>query len=423
MPISPDLIMSAAKLGGKSGIPELTDTQASNISNTMGLATSVLDNIQPTRQNAAFSESKYGKDLLKNQAASSGLSQVANIGFNPKAIAATGGLSAVAAGAIKLGTLADKANTDAYGRKKSMVADYALRAANPLSGLVSGFKNLNNKDLSVKDKIMSFTPLAGVVQNKIANKQKDLFDRSQAMRQAQELKAQSNNIYGFQKGGIFKPFTDPVLEKKYQLWKKTAPYNFYTTDDFNDYNLRGYWENLGSPRSWTQGVKENDLKREDDGMFHGRSVNSTTGEFLKPKTHPSIKMELEWFNSKDPEAVKYRKENKLDTTGTVYKYVSIKEKGGKIGCGCDKESDGLDTDLFKTMQPRAYMEVQRHIGSDVDGVYKESDKMLMKHLAKQSGGTLRTYLESNPRVKLMIGLKEGGIISKLYNTGGKIKWV
>jgi hypothetical protein len=144
---------------------------------------------------------------------------------------------------------------------------------------------------------MSFTPLAGIVQNKIANKQKDLYDRSESMKQAQELKAQSSNIYGFSKGG------------------KLAP---------------------------------------------------------------------------------------------------------MASCGCDKGSDGIDTDIFKTMEPKAYMEVQRHIGIKPTGVFTDNDKATMKDKAKQSGGTLRSYLESSPKVRLMIGLAEGGIIKAIYKAGGLI---
>jgi hypothetical protein len=286
-----------SKLAGIKGFGTLSGDQISNVSNLAGLATSVIDNINP-KQDVGFSSSKYGKAMNQGLAANNAASQVANIGFNPQLMAATGGLSAVAGGAIKLATLADKANTDKFGRKKSLGVDAGLRAAIPIANLYSGFKNLNNKDLSTKEKIMSFTPLAGIVQNKIANKQKDLYDRSESMKQAQELKAQSSNIYGFSKGGKLVPISS---------------------------------------------------------------------------------------------------------------------------CGCDKGSDGIDTDIFKRMEPKAYMEVQRYVGIKPTGKYTDTDKATMKAKAKQSGGTLRSYLESSPKVRLMIGLAEGGIIKSIYKAGGAIR--
>jgi hypothetical protein len=140
--------------------------------------------------------------------------------------------------------------------------------------------------------------------------------------------AQNAAKWKHQIGGTFKPYQDTTKEKAYQLWKKTAPYNLYSTDDSNGYNLRGYWENLGSPKSWKEGMINNNLKREDDGFFHGSSVNSSTGEFLKPKNHPSVKLELDWYNS--PDAEQFRKENKIDSSGVVYKYVPVKKELGGI---------------------------------------------------------------------------------------------
>ena len=51
---------------------------------------------------------------------------------------------------------------------------------------------------------------------------------------------------------------------------------------------------------------------------------------MKSKDHPTLKYELDWYNSDDPEAIKFRNDYSLDTTGNYYKYVPKKEQGGYI---------------------------------------------------------------------------------------------
>lgn len=72
-----------------------------------------------------------------------------------------------------------------------------------------------------------------------------------------------------------------------------------------------------------------DLK---DGKNHLNSVylNPETGEyeFMKSKNHPTLKYELEWYNSDDPEAIQFRKQYDLDTSKDYYKYVPKKFKSG-----------------------------------------------------------------------------------------------
>lgn len=95
-------------------------------------------------------------------------------------------------------------------------------------------------------------------------------------------------------------------------------------NDTSSYNLRRAYEL--APKEELEAFAKSDA--------HLRSVymNPKTGvyEFMKSKDHPTLKYELDWYNSDDPEAIKFRNDYSLDTTGNYYKYVPKKEQGGYI---------------------------------------------------------------------------------------------
>ena len=62
---------------------------------------------------------------------------------------------------------------------------------------------------------------------------------------------------------------------------------------------------------------------------------------MKRKDHPAIQLELDWYNSDNPEAIKFRKKYKLDTSGDYYKYIPI----GKSGIHIKPENRGKLTRL------------------------------------------------------------------------------
>ena len=65
-----------------------------------------------------------------------------------------------------------------------------------------------------------------------------------------------------------------------------------------------------------------------DATGHWPSVDNTTGIFLKSPNHPSVNLELDWFNGNTPEAVKYRAGNKLITRSDGrYQYVPKGSEG------------------------------------------------------------------------------------------------
>jgi hypothetical protein len=95
-------------------------------------------------------------------------------------------------------------------------------------------------------------------------------------------------------------------------------------NDTTSYNLRRAFEL--APK------EELDAFAKSDAHLNSVYLNKQTGiyEFMKSKDHPTLKYELDWFNSSDPEAIQFRKDYSLDTTGTYYKYIPKKQEGGYV---------------------------------------------------------------------------------------------
>ena len=120
-----------------------------------------------------------------------------------------------------------------------------------------------------------------------------------------------------QTGGIVKP--------SFEDYYKTIP---VAKNDTTGYNLRRAYE-LFPYQDMVRFAK--------DPEFHLGSVAPLPDgnyEFLKKKTHPTYKMELDWYNSK--EGAKFKKAYKLDETGEYSKYIRNGNKyqeGGKVKFG------------------------------------------------------------------------------------------
>lgn len=149
-----------------------------------------------------------------------------------------------------------------------------------------------------------------------------------------------------------------ILKSKFRKFKESLPPNLSNTPN-RDYDLRYLWKQSNKPKDFAefQGIpsgstwksqlpidvdsyKKGNYTPPDKGFglvedinpdgttsynYHGNSVEANTGRFLKPKNHPSLYKELEWYNSNEPDAMKFRSENKLVKSGKYYKYVPIKK--------------------------------------------------------------------------------------------------
>lgn len=157
-------------------------------------------------------------------------------------------------------------------------------------------------------------------------------------------------------GGILKYQNpaEPLLESKdtlntsYLAFKRTLPDNLRLTPE-KDYHMYDYWKLNGEPKNFREGKRRGMFTwdRSDKG-YHAGSIaedrNTRIYHFMKPKHHPTVKYELDWFNKglqtleggkqvpvegKDKEFWEdFTSKYQLDTTGVDYRYVPIKKNGG-----------------------------------------------------------------------------------------------
>lgn len=117
--------------------------------------------------------------------------------------------------------------------------------------------------------------------------------------------------------------------KSYDDWYKTVPAD---RNDTTSYNLRRAYEL--APMSELEAWRTSSTKDLEAGRNHLRTVykDPKTGiyEFVKSKNHPTIDMELDWYSGNTPEAVDFRNQYDLDTSGDYYRYVPKKALGGPL---------------------------------------------------------------------------------------------
>ena len=135
----------------------------------------------------------------------------------------------------------------------------------------------------------------------------------------------------------------------FNKFHKTLPKNQRLTPE-EDYHTYHYWLLNGQPKNFRE-AKRKGMYHWDksDKSYHAQSVafdENGIGYFMKPKHHPTVKYELDWFNhgletleggdqrpliGKDREEWEdFRNKYQLDTTGVDYKYIPIQKKGGNI---------------------------------------------------------------------------------------------
>ena len=93
----------------------------------------------------------------------------------------------------------------------------------------------------------------------------------------------------------------------YNQWKKQN-----NLKETSDYNLKRAWELGYTP----------------DKTGHLPTVDNQTGKFLKAKGHPTLNLELDWYNS--PEGAEFKSKNTLDSTGKFFKYVPKLQNGQEM---------------------------------------------------------------------------------------------
>lgn len=193
---------------------------------------------------------------------------------------------------------------------------------------------------------------------------------------AKEVLNKAREVNKLQKGGKVDGITGAAPKITFESWYETVPSD---RNDTTSYNLRRAFEL--APKEELEAWRTSSVEDLRNGKNHLNSVylNPKTGiyEFMKAKNHPTLKYELEWYNSKDPEAIKFRNAYDLDMSGDYYKYVPKKfAEGGKVN-----------------VIPDGALHTHKHHLEDISPEYEQVTSKGIPVVTEEEGGKLKQHAE------------------------------
>lgn len=193
---------------------------------------------------------------------------------------------------------------------------------------------------------------------------------------AREVLNKAREVNKLQKGGKVDGITGAAPKITFESWYETVPSD---RNDTTSYNLRRAFEL--APKEELEAWRTSSVEDLRNGKNHLNSVylNPKTGiyEFMKAKNHPTLKYELEWYNSKDPEAIKFRNAYDLDMSGDYYKYVPKKfAEGGKVN-----------------VIPDGALHAHKHHLEDISPEYEQVTSKGIPVVTEEEGGKLKQHAE------------------------------
>lgn len=193
---------------------------------------------------------------------------------------------------------------------------------------------------------------------------------------AREVLTKAKEVNKLQKGGKVDGITGAAPKITFESWYETVPSD---RNDTTSYNLRRAFEL--APKEELEAWRTSSVEDLRNGKNHLNSVylNPKTGiyEFMKAKNHPTLKYELEWYNSKDPEAIKFRNAYDLDMSGDYYKYVPKKfAEGGKVN-----------------VIPDGALHAHKHHLEDISPEYEQVTSKGIPVVTEEEGGKLKQHAE------------------------------
>lgn len=193
---------------------------------------------------------------------------------------------------------------------------------------------------------------------------------------AREVLNKAREVNKLQKGGKVDGITGAAPKITFESWYETVPSD---RNDTTSYNLRRAFEL--APKEELEAWRTSSVEDLRNGKNHLNSVylNPKTGiyEFMKAKNHPTLKYELEWYNSKDPEAIKFRNAYDLDMSGDYYKYVPKKfAEGGKVN-----------------VIPSGALHAHKHHLEDISPEYEQVTSKGIPVVTEEEGGKLKQHAE------------------------------
>ena len=193
---------------------------------------------------------------------------------------------------------------------------------------------------------------------------------------AREVLNKAREVNKLQKGGKVDGITGAAPKITFESWYETVPSD---RKDTTSYNLRRAFEL--DPKDELEAWNTSRVEDLRNGKNHLNSVylNPKTGiyEFMKAKNHPTLKYELEWYNSKDPEAIKFRNAYDLDMSGDYYKYVPKKfAEGGTVN-----------------VIPDGALHAHKHHLEDISPEYEQVTSKGIPVVTEEEGGKLKQHAE------------------------------
>lgn len=193
---------------------------------------------------------------------------------------------------------------------------------------------------------------------------------------AREVLNKAREVNKLQKGGKVDGITGAAPKITFESWYETVPSDRNNT---TSYNLRRAFEL--APKEELEAWRTSSVEDLRNGKNHLNSVylNPKTGiyEFMKAKNHPTLKYELEWYNSKDPEAIKFRNAYDLDMSGDYYKYVPKKfAEGGTVN-----------------VIPDGALHAHKHHLEDISPEYEQVTSKGIPVVTEEEGGKLKQHAE------------------------------
>lgn len=193
---------------------------------------------------------------------------------------------------------------------------------------------------------------------------------------AREVLNKAREVNKLQKGDKVDGITGAAPKITFESWYETVPSD---RNDTTSYNLRRAFEL--APKEELEAWRTSSVEDLRNGKNHLHSVylNPKTGiyEFMKAKNHPTLKYELEWYNSKDPEAIKFRNAYDLDMSGDYYKYVPKKfAEGGTVN-----------------VIPDGALHAHKHHLEDISPEYEQVTSKGIPVVTEEEGGKLKQHAE------------------------------
>lgn len=172
-----------------------------------------------------------------------------------------------------------------------------------------------------------------------------LVKRANFARNAKKFKHEDGGVLKYQNPAESLPESKDTLNTNYLIFKETLPKNLRLTPE-KDYHMYDYWKLSGEPKNFREGKRKGMFGWDwSDWRWHAGSIaedrNTGIYHFMKPKHHPTVKYELDWFTKglktlEGGEQVPVEGKDKkfwedftskyqLDSTGVDYRYVPIKK--------------------------------------------------------------------------------------------------